>query len=165
MGAVLTHLQSLSLCANLNVVLIKLHFRGLWWYAVARVQCTLSQASDNEAMDLIQCCLMDSIFHTGKSYKYSSRPNTRPEISTTVARSAKAQTAPYTTPIHHKWNSLDRCNLKFCRYLHCCTKCNSKSHRAINCPTDQQRQTGPFVWMLQSAEPSHPLTMHSSPNT
>ena len=50
---------------------------------------------------------------------------------------------PYTTtPICRKWNSLDGCNLQFCRYQHCCTKCNATSYKAINCPTNQQRQAG-----------------------
>ena len=50
---------------------------------------------------------------------------------------------PYTTiPICRKWNSLDGCNLQFCRYQHFCSKCNSTLHKAINCQTSQQRQVG-----------------------
>ena len=50
---------------------------------------------------------------------------------------------PYTTiPICRKWNLLDGCNLQFCRYQHCYSKCNSTLHKAFNCQTNQQRQVG-----------------------
>ena len=52
----------------------------------------------------------------------------------------RPQANPYTTiPICRKWNLLNGCNLQFCRYQHCCSKCNSMLHEVINCQTNQQR--------------------------
>lgn len=54
----------------------------------------------------------------------------------------RTRSSPYTMPVCRKWNSTDGCNLPFCRYRHCCYKCNHTTHKAIHCPNVREQQSG-----------------------
>ena len=54
----------------------------------------------------------------------------------------KTRSSPYTMSVCRKWNSTDGCNVPFCRYRHCCYKCNYTTHKAIHCPGGREQQSG-----------------------
>ena len=89
---------------------------ALWTVYFTRAQ-PKSRTTDNKAPDTTP---------TRRMYKPGDR--TRP--------------SPYPMPVCRKWNSIEGCNLPFCRYRHCCYKCNFTTHKGAHCPNVRVQQSG-----------------------
>ena len=89
------------------------------------------------AMVPLRCSFMDNILHAGKGKKKYAFRRRYYKIVDAGRKSAKP------------W------------YQHCCSKCNSTLHKAINCQTYQQRQLHyPFGLMLQGDRMLQPPHIH-----
>ena len=96
-------------------------------------------------------------------FSRASAKNVHTEMGKNLDSSAKSLKGgeklvnPYTNtkPICRKWNSLEGCNVTFCRYLHCCIRYSSKSKKHLSAqPTSRNRPVGlcPFGRTLISTE-------------
>ena len=98
-------------------------------------------------------CLLWTIYFSRASAK-----NVHTETGKNLDSSAKSLKGgeklvnPYTTPICRKWNSLEGCNVTFCRYLHCCIRYSSKIQKAFECPANQQKQASGATPFRQDAD-------------